>query len=364
MTTLDRYFARQLLGALIRTLLTLVGLYIVVNFLTDLRVDVSKFDVPWTVVVRYYAATIPQLIYRMAPLAMLLTALMVLGDAAQHNEVTAALSSGISIRRLTRVPVIMGIVLSVGMFGWDYWVVAPSARAADQLNTNYLRRSKDTGREGVSWANLQGEWTCHILKFNRIALTGEGVYILSIRDDALEQIVARRIYWDETHGEGRGAWMLEDGNWMVFDANLDTLRSNERITQRAAPIVETPNDLFAVEELPETKVISELRADIQRAVARGLPVAEVEVSYYAKFANPFLCFVMVLLAIPFAMRVRRGGVAIGFALSVAIAMAYLVLFGASMAFGQAGRIDPVVAAWSANVVFLCVGLVLYLRTPT
>ncbi len=73
---------------------------------------------------------------------------------------------------------------------------------------------------------------------------------------------------------------------------------------------------------------------------------------------------MVWLAIPFAIRLRRGGIAIGFGVSIGIALAYMLLFFAGIGLGHLGKLPPVAAAWLANAVFLAFGMWLFHRTPT
>ena len=131
-----------------------------------------------------------------------------------------------------------------------------------------------------------------------------------------------------------------------------------------APITESPEDLFALEEPADTKSAATLLADIRRAETRGVPVQSPWTDLYAKFSQPALCFVIIGLAIPFAIRIRRGGLAIGFGVSIAIGLTYLVLFRISMSLGHAGRLPPPVAAWLANFMFLALGLVLIRKTPT
>ncbi|MDQ1255979.1 MAG: YjgP/YjgQ family permease [Candidatus Hydrogenedentes bacterium] len=106
MTLLDRYFAGKLLATLIKALAGLIMFFILIDFLTHRRTIVIKHDIPWNVVFEYYIVFIPQLIfkYQLAALSVLVAGLLVLGDAAQNNEITAALSGGISLRRLIRFP--------------------------------------------------------------------------------------------------------------------------------------------------------------------------------------------------------------------------------------------------------------------
>ena len=117
-------------------------------------------------------------------------------------------------------------------------------------------------------------------------------------------------------------------------------------------------------EPAETKSARRLAADISAAASRGVPTNSLRVDYHAQFARPAICFVMVWLAIPFALRLRRGGLAISFGISILVAIAYLMIYGVCMTLGHAGRIHPEAAAWFANAVFMGAGMTLFVKTPT
>jgi lipopolysaccharide export system permease protein len=360
MTTLDRYLLSRTGSALAKTLVALVGMYVLIDLLTHRRSEILKHDVPWTAVVEYYAVLIPQIVYATAPLALLVSALLVLGIVAQDNEMTAALAGGISLRRFVRMPIALALCFALTVFLMEEALGAPAARRAKHLDDNYFSRTFDTARKGVSWSNLAGNWTCHIMKFNRLALTGEGVVMHSIRADAVEHIMARRIYWDEV----RRRWMIEDGRRLLFDPAVNVELDRQRITQSTVPIRETPEELFSLEQPAEAKTVWALASQIRWAGRRGAPAERLRVFYHAKFARPALSFVMIWLAIPFAMRLRRGGLAISFGAGIGIALLYLMIHGFGMALGETGRLAPVWAAWLANAVFLGVGVILFARTPT
>ncbi len=364
MTILDRHLAAQFLSVFFKTLATLVGLYIFIDFLTARRGDMIDNEVPLYVMAQYYGNYVPQLMYRSSPLSVLLAGLLVFGSAAQHREIIASLAGGVSMHRLVRWPVVLAAMIGGAIYVLDTGLGADATRYAEQLRLNYFERNPDSQRPGVSWPNLEGGWTAHVIKYNRLAQTGENVFIHAIREDAVEQLQARRIYWDPERDGGEGRWVLEDGVWVVFEPGAGAVRSSRRITQLEAPFKETPEDLFALEARPETKASAALAEDIERAEARGLPASQFWTNWHAKFAVPALNFVMIWLAIPFAMRVRRGGLAIGFGMSLVIGVSYLAIFAVTMALGNAGRLEPVLAAWLPNAVFMALGAALYLRTPT
>ena len=362
MTILDRYLGSRILTTLVKTMVSLVLLFVLIDLLTHRRGDIVKHEVPWHAVARYYAAMAPRLLYayQIAALSMLVSALLVLGAAAQRNEVTAALAGGVGLRRLMRVPVLIAVALAAAVFLMQETVGVRANREVERLDEQYFPESARNNRPGVSWARLEGGWTCHVMKFNRIALTGENVFMHAIRPGVVEQIQAHRIFWDP----GAGQWLLEDGRWFVFDTDKDWEGEVQRVTQRPAPIRESPETLFALDRLPDTKTVGQLAADIRRAHRHGMPVRGHWADLHAKFSIPALSFVMIWLAIPFAIRLRRGGLAIGFGVSIAVALTYLMVFRVTMGLGHIERLSPAVAAWSANLVFLAFGLALFRKTPT
>ncbi len=362
MTILDRYFGARVLSTFLKTVVSLVLLFVLVDLLTHRRSDIDRYDVPWGVVITYYAARVPDILYRyqVAALSVLVSGLLVLGNAAQNNEITAALTGGISLWRLVRMPIVVAAGIAVALFAAQDTFGARANVQVKKLEERYFPSSAQYKRNGVSFPRLAGGWTCHMMKFNRTALTGEGILMHSFRDDAVEQILARRMYWDETAHK----WFIEDGGWLVLDPKKDWQGPVNRITRQEAPIQESPEDLFALEEPADTKNAATLLSDIRRAEARGMPVAASWTDFYAKFAQPALCFVIIGLAIPFAMRIRRGGLAIGFGVSISMALAYLVVFRIAMSLGHAGRLSPPLAAWLANLMFLALGLFLIRKTPT
>jgi lipopolysaccharide export system permease protein len=362
MTLLDRYFARRLAAVFLKVVVSLVLLFVVVDLLTHQYRSIVQYEIPARVVALYYLTFVPNILfqYQAAALAVLVSGLMVLGKAAQENQITAALAGGISLRRLARMPLILSALLAVAAFFIQDTLGVRATTTALDIEQQYFRRFAQDDRSGVSWTNLGGGWTCHILKFNRRALTGEDVILHLIQPDLEVDIVANRIYWDES----RAQWMLEDGGSYTFYPERDMEQVSTVFSQRPAPFDEPPDQLFALEKAAAAETVAGLREDLDSAEALGLRTDHRWMSYHARFAQPALCFIMMLLALPFALRARRGGLAIGFGLSVIIGAAYVLLYYASLGLGYLGTLPPLAAAWLANVVFLVLGLVLFLRTPT
>lgn len=362
MTRIDRYFARRILSTLLKTVLVFAFLYVFIDLITARQRTIEKYEVPWGIVVQYYLTHAPTLLFKFQAmaLALLVSTLFVLGKAAQDSEITALLAGGVSLGRIARWPILIALGLAVGVFTFENTAGVRCAEIATQLDREYFERFSPNRDRGPSWTNLGEEgWSCHIRRFNDVALTGKDVLIHAFTDHGMEEIRANRIFWDPD----RHQWILEDGRWASFQRE-PTTRDIEIITQRAAPFDESPEMLFALSSPPETKTVVAQYRDLKRAESMGLPATAGWVAFHTKFSRPILCFVIIWLAIPFAIKLRRGGLFISFGMSIALGLGYVMLYVVSVGLGSIGLLPPFLAAWLPTVVFLGGGLVLFWRMPS
>ena len=362
MTVLDRYLAGRLLSTFIKVVLSLVLLVSLIDLVVTRQNVIVRYQVPWTVVLQFYLTFAPTILFEFhaAAISLLVAALIVLGRAAQDNEILALLAGGVSLRRIVRAPVLVALLVSFLVFAVQESYGVSASKLHRHIQGKFFSKVTDRTRHGVSWTNLGDGWTCHILKFNTRANSGQDVYLHAFRDKRLEEIRAKRIFWDESQSR----WFIEEGRRAVFDQDKEWEIISTRITQEEAPFQEAPEKLFALSVSAQEKTATDLAKDIEDARSLGVPVRDHLVNYHVKFAQPALCFVIIWLAIPFAIRLRKGGIMISFGISTMVAIAYLVLFTLGAGLGYMGTLPPPVAAWTANVLYLAVGLLLFSRVPT
>jgi lipopolysaccharide export system permease protein len=83
-----------------------------------------------------------------------------------------------------------------------------------------------------------------------------------------------------------------------------------------------------------------------------------------KVALPATCFIIALFGAPLAVTSPRAGAAVGVAISLGTTVVFLLITQIMKAVGAGGVIDPLVAAWLPNAVFLLAALVLLSRVQT
>ncbi|MYI98276.1 MAG: LptF/LptG family permease [Gemmatimonadetes bacterium] len=114
---------------------------------------------------------------------------------------------------------------------------------------------------------------------------------------------------------------------------------------------------------PEEMSYDELDQLIQNVRRGGGDVQGYLVDLNLKIAFPSAGLIIVLLGGALASHLRRGGVAVGFALSIGICFVYWGLLRFAQAFGHAGLLEPMAAAWGANALFCLLALILLVRAP-
>jgi len=361
MNRLDRYFSVRIASMTLQAALVLVTLFVIINYVTEQRYRIEAYEVPWSVVGQFYLTSVPGLLidYHLLPISVLLAVVFTYGRAVHDREVTAWLASGVRIQRIA----LPAIALSLMFTAAAYWAVdtvgVHAAAARTQIQDQYFEQS-DASARGISWTNLADGWTLHVLDFNERAMNAENVYLHRIESDRADEIEARRMYWEPEAGR----WILEDGVWFRFDRAAGMMRTVSRVTQEEAPIRETPPTLFALDTPAATKGLVSLANGIERARDFGLPVNVASMAWFSRLAHPAFVFVLALVALPVALRVRSQGRLAGIGLAVGIAAGCLLVHYVFVGLGYLGALGPLAANVAAPIGLGLAGMSAFMRTPT
>ncbi len=362
MKTIDKYYLSLWFKSFLKVLVALAFLYIIVDFFSTRQESVQKYNVPIVVIAQYYLFSLPKIFfqYQFLSAGVMLTTFLVWGKSAQEGEVSALLSGGIPLWRITLSAVLMGLLISIGSFFVEDTAGVWCAEQFRNLEKKYFSYHLGDTRSGVSWTNLSGNWTCHILRFNREAMTGRDVVIHRIQEDRIDEIRARYIWWDETQKK----WLIEDGRHFILFPKKDMEQEVNRITQVPAPFSESPETLFALDLPQELKTWKQFYGEIKHAQGFGIPTYKYEVDWHARIARPAGIMVMLMLALPLAVLWRKGGYILSFGVTTISAISFMLCYLMFTGLGYLNTLSPMVSAWGANVLFSIASLYIWRRTPT
>jgi LPS export ABC transporter permease LptG/LPS export ABC transporter permease LptF len=365
---LDEYILREFLAMFALVLGGFVLLMIVFTFF-DLVGDILRNHIALSVVGEYLLNLTPSMLYNIAPLAVLIAALVTFGVMNRNSEIVAIKATGISLYRLIIPILTMAAVLAVALFLFDQYYLPQANRKQEAL------RNQIKGRPTQTYLHPEQKWM-----FGQRPLPGEPERIfyyeffdpdrnefanLSVFEfdpatfQLTRRIFAKRVVWTVD----TGGWVFESG-W-ARDVEGANVRDYRTFLKTSFPAIREAPDYFKIEARQSQEMnFSQLDHYIHYLQQSGFDTKRLSVALWHKLSYPLIAVVMAVLAIPFALSMGRRGSIAGVAMAIGVALAYMVIDNLFGAMGYVNYLPAYMAAWSADVLFGLVGGYLLLRTPT
>ena len=402
MKLLDRYIVQEFFKVFLFGVLALMVISTIVD-LFELIGRIVENDPPLSITLTYFLARTPQVVILITPIAMLLSTLLVTGTLARNSEIIAMLASGVSAYRLIVPLLIVGVFISLIMFGFNEFVVPVANRLTQETKRVIKGRPdlsksakiqiwfRDAQEDRIYYMNavapeelkLYGltifEMDDHFLPVKRIdalyadyhppASVAESDTDATIGPPWLANVVPRHFQdflsaeIQENQPQELGQWIIYQGTERTF--NPSGTRSIITFEERRDYLIPHTFQEFRRETKdPEDMNYQELTEYIATLTASGYDVSKYIVDLRAKFSYPVVSFVMVIIGFPFALKSPRSGAAMGFGLSVFIGLTYWILLQLGISLGHANILPPILAAWISHILFATAGCYLLLSIRT
>jgi lipopolysaccharide export system permease protein len=349
--TLGRYFFFRYAAITTWFFLGIFALVFLIDFteLTGRIARISGFS--YFTAISISALRVPMIMLQTVPFVGLFSAMATLVSLNRKYELVIARSAGISAWQFLLPSCIGALLFGVIAVGVINPIAAHGLSRSEQIE-NELRsgNSNAVSADTAPWIRQKTKSGDTIIGARAILNQGlemadASFFSLDPQGNIIERKDARRVN-------------LRDGYWELHDVRI--LNPDGTITTK--PEDRVPTDLkpeFVQERLarPETIPFYELPAKIEVARSFGLKANAFAMQFDSLIALPFLLVAMTLIAATVSMRFARmgqsatmilGGIVAGFLLYV---VSVLV-----KAFGVAGFVPTVVAAWFPVVVAMFFGV--------
>ncbi len=353
MRILDRYLLWEFLAYLAMGLLAFVGIFVIVDVFEKIDTFVDASASP-SLVARFYLSYVPVVVVQILPVAVLLASLLSLGRFARHHELTAMRIAGQSLFRIFQPLFLLALTLSTISFLLGEMVVPEANHRRKQIMDQDIKQRPVmvTRRQDVRYIGHEGR--VFILgSYDTQRAVMRDVVVQEFKEGTLSRRIDARLgQWRDDH------WELQNGYVRTFSG--DSV-GTQRFDQLPLVVPERPEEFSKEERDPEVMGFLELRRWIERFKQSGGEARPYVVDMHLKLASPLTNLVTVLIGASLSTRLRRGGIAFGFGLSLIISFIYYTLIRAGQALGHGGELPPLLAAWISNIVFGALGLALLVR---
>jgi lipopolysaccharide export system permease protein len=299
---------------------------------------------------KYYVYQLPSIIVLVIPVAVLLSLFFTLGVMVRRNELVAMKSAGISVNRIILPLILVGLLLSLAVFGLGEGVAPIANRRKDAVKRVELDKLPPIDykyRKDLFFLGSGGYMYRAKIFDGRKKELVEPIVLQLGRESAISQrIDAKRAIWTDD------GWSFEDAVVRKFDP--ETVTHHKKIVLHE--LKETPEHFSRIREDPEEMSYWSLRRYVLEKRKAGEDILRETVELNMKLAFPAINLVIVLFGAPIAASIRRSGVAAGFAASLLISFTYWGFMQIAKALGYYGALHPLLAAWVNNVFFAGCGL--------
>jgi lipopolysaccharide export LptBFGC system permease protein LptF len=231
-------------------------------------------------------------------------------------------------------------------------VLPASNQRAEEL------RAEIRGRKSPrTWYRPERRWVFgeegRLYSYRRASRNGrtlEGFTLLKI--DRSEFRLAERWHAERAVWDGSG-WNLERGWARFFPAGGE--ERFEAFEQRRQEFGEDPTFLEQEWHAPEQMNFVELRRYVKDLRSGGYDVRELSVTLHERLVRPWISLVMVLVALPFALRVGRQSPMTALGISLALGLAFVATREAGSKFGEVGMLSAAAAVWGPSLLFAGAG---------
>ncbi|GAB2792657.1 LPS export ABC transporter permease LptG [Halomonas shantousis] len=323
---LDRYIARNVLGAMLVVQLLILGLDLVISYINDLGDVAGNYGA--LDVLLYQMLRLPWRFYQYVPVGVLIGALIGLGAMASSNELTVMRAAGRSLTRiLWGVMKPLGIVILLTMAMGEF--VAP----ATEQHAEVWRLEQLEGEGAV--LTERGGWQREGDDFYRFG---------AIRADDTVLNLTRYHFTGTTLDEAifaeRAVW--RDDGWVLQDVDVTRFEPSGTVTEhhetRPWQTALTPDQLNRLLRPVDSQSPSELWRYARYLQSQGVEATQPLLFFWQKMLLPLTLAALVLVAASFVfgpLRSVAAGTRVFYGVIVGLTFKYLqdLLAPASMMFG-------------------------------
>ncbi len=367
MNRLDRLIIRELIGPWFFG----VFIFTVLIFTSILLVRVTDWvvkGVSLDVVFQLIMLLLPGMLVKTFSMALLLATLLSFGRLSNDSEIVAIRAAGASLFRVIRPVLVFGLIVAAGAFSINEWVVPRFSLRATNVQQD-IKQGLDANRIGRP-------------VFNVIYDEGKAVGFMGALDlDVSRNLLANVhvvtfdklgkpsyvLFAEELEYVGVKEWEIRKGARVVSVDGTDVVVLKDKAwPANVARPVATPKNLLAsvlddLDAFSMSEIAQQIKSLREDPSSDPRQVRNLEFGYFNKIGLPLSVVIFGMLGAPLGIRSHRSGVASGFALSIALSFAYLIVANFGAVYAKAGRIPPYAASFAPVVLGFVAACVLIYR---
>jgi len=361
---MDRYIVSETIAPFLFGVGAFASLGLAIGVLFELVRELSDNDISWDVALKVMGLQLPYYVSLALPMAMLLGALLGYSRLSSDNEIVALRSCGVSLYRIVRPALLVGLLVAVLNFAFDQTVV-PEMRYEAKMTLLRALKDEDTiaRDDNIIYPEIRdverenGETGRSLVRlFYADTYDGQMMNEVTILDrsesDYTQLIQAESARWDAA----TETWNFFNGAIYIISSD-GSYRNVLAFESHSLPLPRAPLDITSRRDYAEmnlTQAFQQLA--ILKTSGRDSKIRKLEIRIHQKFALPMACLAFALFGATLGIQSQRASTSRGFGVCVLAILGYYILMSIADALGLSGALPPWMAGWMPTVVMLVAGL--------
>ena len=311
------------------------------------------------VVSQYYIGFVPHIVSLLFHLFVFIAVIFFTSKMADKTEIIPILASGVSYNRLLRPFAVGGTLLALLLWWANGSFIPRSNKKQTDFKAKYvdpnLRASNQATNYYSKYIKIDSNSYACIKNYDTGAKAASQFFYFSVKNNTVvKNVRAQGFRWDTAV---KNTWRLEN---VVERIITPTGEKDTFFAVQNKAFNFKPDDIKYDEYVKDKLTNSELKRFITLEKKRASSgVEKLQVELYRRDATAFAVLVLTMMGALIASRKSRGGIGLQLVLGIVLAIVYVLLDKFSTVFADDGAINPLLAAWLPNILFVIVTLILY-----
>lgn len=365
MKILDWYILRKLFFTTFFIVIIFTVIAVVID--TSEKADdfVKSGQTTYYIITHYFAGFIPFIISMIFPLMLFISVILFTSQMAGRSEIVAILAGGVKFRRFLRPYLIGSIIMAVSFWLATQYLIPRANVLRGNFQATYIdsKSSYEIGqymsRGSNYYLRVDSNTYAGLRNYDTSAKTAYGGFFLERLEgtELVYNLRADYLRWD-TSIKG---WKLEN----VLERKIDGVKETVNfINEMPVDLAIKPSQIRPDKYFKDKMTTPELKEYIRQEEVRGTEgLNDYKVERFRRDATPFSVILLTIMGAIIASRKTRGGSGLHIALGFILAAIFVVMDKFSLTFATKGNFHPLLAAWTPNLIFMMVTVVLYKKAP-
>lgn len=346
----DAFIIKQFLGTFFFIIILLLA--IVIMFDINEKLDAMLNAPLQETVFKYFLNFLPFFANQFAPLFVFISVIFFTSKLADHCEITAILSSGISFKRLTVPYLVSASLIAMGTLILALYIIPPANVKRIEYTNKWVKNWRVDYGDNIQ-LQLRPGVMMHMARFDNITRQGSRISIEKFKDN---QLISRLTADDVTY-DTLGRWHLSNYEVRQFSGIKETMTKGSYIDTM---LNITPKDFLISSNDQQELTSPELKKYIDNQKSRGVAnIQEFEIEYEKRYAMTAAAFILTFIGLSLSSRKVRGGMGVNIGIGLVLSFSYILFMTVTQTFAVSGYTSPRIAMWIPNLLYSVIAFFLY-----